>query len=331
MGKLLTVENGFDIGGDSCFQYVTADPTSSGVDLPESSLVMMNTGSDVGLYQKTGATSTDWKRLVFTADVGTDTYYSNSSTTAVDWDNGAFQRLTARSGTVTLSFSNAVSSKSYTLVIEASGGNITFVLPVGHYTASGASSVVVASGKLRVLTAHYINTSYFWELGSDLDAVAAGQTPIVWDEVHAHLSVDASNDLSKTSGSSDWVSGATSTASFSSGDCFVDTIVDETNKARMFGLGGASTGENYADIEFAVYMNSSAQISTYYAGSQQSSEGSYANGDVLRVAVESGSVVFRKNDTLLHTFSQSPSSFYPLYVDCSLNSPGGTLKDVTHT
>ena len=52
-------------------------------------------------------------------------------------------------------------------------------------------------------------------------------------------------------------------------------------------------------------------------------EGQYAAGDKLRVAVEGGSVKYRKNGALLYESTATPS--YPLNVDTSLYSPGATV------
>jgi hypothetical protein len=54
--------------------------------------------------------------------------------------------------------------------------------------------------------------------------------------------------------------------------------------------------------------------------------GTYATGDLLRVAVEGGVVKYRKNGALLYTSSVAPT--YPLLVDSSFYSNGSTLTNV---
>jgi hypothetical protein len=63
----------------------------------------------------------------------------------------------------------------------------------------------------------------------------------------------------------------------------------------------------------------------YEAGVKVAGAGTYANGDTLRVSVESGLVKYRKNGTLLYMSVVAPT--YPLRVDTALYTAGATLKD----
>jgi hypothetical protein len=66
-------------------------------------------------------------------------------------------------------------------------------------------------------------------------------------------------------------------------------------------------------------------LHVYEKGVLRGSFGSYATGDVLRVAVEGGAVRYRRNGTLLYTSTTPPS--YPLLVDTALYTQGATLNN----
>ncbi|HKO95406.1 MAG TPA: RHS repeat-associated core domain-containing protein, partial [Pyrinomonadaceae bacterium] len=119
---------------------------------------------------------------------------------------------------------------------------------------------------------------------------------------------------------------ASSTQSIASGDGYVETTISESNKYRMIGLSNGDSHQNYNDIDFAFYPAIGASLQVYEGGVSKGTFGSYATGDVLRVAVEGGMVKYRKNGTLLYTSTVSPT--YPLLVDTSFYSNGATLNNV---
>jgi len=110
-----------------------------------------------------------------------------------------------------------------------------------------------------------------------------------------------------------------------SGDGYMEFAVSETTTHRMIGLSNKDVDQNYTSIAFAVYLNPSGNLQVYEMGVNQGSFGSYATGDVVRVAVESGVVKYRRNGALLYT---STAATYPLLVDTSLYTTGATLNNV---
>lgn len=132
------------------------------------------------------------------------------------------------------------------------------------------------------------------------------------------------NNLTKNSGE-DWHAGAISVETIS-GNGYVETTIAETNIYRMIGLSNGNTDSNYTDIDFAICPRSDGALAVYEKGTYKGTFGTYASGDVLRVAVENGVVKYYKNGTLLYTSSQTP--VFPLLVDTSIRTAGGTLKDV---
>ena len=118
--------------------------------------------------------------------------------------------------------------------------------------------------------------------------------------------------------------GAVSTQSLASGDGYVEFTASETTSYRMLGLSNVNTDQNYTDVDFAIYP-ASGVLYVYEKGLSKGTFGSYATGDVLRVAVEGGVVRYRRNGTLLYTSTTAPS--YPLLVDTALFTTGATLNN----
>ena len=61
-------------------------------------------------------------------------------------------------------------------------------------------------------------------------------------------------------------------------------------------------------------------------GASRGTFGTYATGDVFRVALVNGVVQYSKNGTLLYTSAVTP--ILPLFADTSFYSPGATLGNV---
>ena len=134
------------------------------------------------------------------------------------------------------------------------------------------------------------------------------------------------NSLQKVSGTSSWYdAGAVSTQAIPSGDGYVEFTPGNTVTNRMIGLGNGNTSDHYSDIEFAFYVSSNG-LQIYEAGVYRGNFGAYASNDLLRVAVESGVVKYRKNGALVYTSTVSPT--YPLLVDSSLNTVNSQLLNV---
>ena len=148
--------------------------------------------------------------------------------------------------------------------------------------------------------------------------------PVTWTNA-VGISVSG-NNLTKTAADGWGNAGASSTQSIASGDGYVETTISETNKYRMVGLSNGDSHQNYDDIDFALYPAVGGTLYIYEGGVSKGTFGTYATGDVLRVAVEGGVVKYRKNGTLLYTSTVSPT--YPLLVDTALYTNGSTISNV---
>lgn len=158
-------------------------------------------------------------------------------------------------------------------------------------------------------------------------ATATPRTPtanVTWTNA-VGVSVSG-NNLTKTAAEGWGNAGAHSTQSFPSGDGYVEFTATETNTLRIIGLSKGDTNQNFTEIDFAFYLQNGAVLGIYENGTNRGSFGTYATGDVLRIAVEGGVMKYRKNGTLLYTSAVAPS--YPLLVDTALYSPAATINSV---
>ncbi len=132
------------------------------------------------------------------------------------------------------------------------------------------------------------------------------------------------NSLTKTAAINWNNSGASSTQAIVSGDGYMEFTASETTTSRMIGLSRGDTNQDYADIDFAAYLDAH-NVCVYEAGTARGCFGSFVAGDTIRVAVESGVVKYRKNGTLFYTSGITP--LYPLLVDSALYHNGATLNN----
>ena len=104
----------------------------------------------------------------------------------------------------------------------------------------------------------------------------------------------------------------------------MEFTASETTTYRMLGLSNGNTNSNWDDIDYALYEYA-GQLQVYEAGTSRGTFGTYASGDVLRVAVVGGVVKYSKNGVVFYTSPKVP--VYPLLVDTSLYSVGATLNN----
>jgi RHS repeat-associated protein len=125
-------------------------------------------------------------------------------------------------------------------------------------------------------------------------------------------------------------SGAVSNETISSGDGYVEFSTSENNTDKLLGLSYGDTNQNYADIDFGIYLEGSGNGTVIESGTWLGSSFTYSAGDTFKVAVESGVVKYYKTHsgatTLLYTSGNTPT--YSLLVDTSLYTNGATLTNV---
>jgi RHS repeat-associated protein len=136
----------------------------------------------------------------------------------------------------------------------------------------------------------------------------------------------STNNLTKTAAAGWGNAGAVSTQTITSGDGYVEFTASETTSYRLLGLSHTDTNQSYDTIDYAVYLQPNGSLGGYQGATFLGSLGTYATGDVLRVAIEGGVVKYRKNGTLIYTSTVAPT--YPLMVDTSLYTNGATINNV---
>ena len=154
------------------------------------------------------------------------------------------------------------------------------------------------------------------------DDTAAGG-PVVWTSL---VGVTANGgSLAKTAATAWGNAGAVSSQQLPSGDGYVQFTASETTTFRLLGLSNGNTNSSWDDIDFALYLYLD-KVQVYEGGINKGSFGTYATGDILRVAVVGGVVRYSRNGAVFYSSSKIPK--YPLLVDTSLYSQGATLRSV---
>jgi alpha-tubulin suppressor-like RCC1 family protein len=153
-------------------------------------------------------------------------------------------------------------------------------------------------------------------------------TDIVMSEISwtSTASVIASAGTLTKTGSAGWNAGAASTASITSGDGFVEFTASETNTTRACGLADSVSSYDPAQIDFAIQLLANGNMQVYESGTPRGTASAYASGDRFRVEVQYGQVVYRKNGLVFYTSQLVPP--YPLKVETSFDTVGGTLREV---
>lgn len=158
------------------------------------------------------------------------------------------------------------------------------------------------------------------EIGSNVEAVTA----VTWMNP-VRVTIDG-NSLTRSGGAAAWNAGAASVETLA-GDGFMEFTTSENNTAKMAGLSNGDSGQNYTDIDFAVYLKSTGRVAIYEAGILRNGNiGSYVAGDVFHVEVAGDQVTYAKNGTVFYTSGVSPT--FPLRVDTSIRNAGATIEDV---
>jgi hypothetical protein len=246
----------------------------------------------------------------------------------------------AASGTVNAVFTvtlSAASAQTVTVVYATADGTATagtdYMAATGNLSFSPGTTAQTLTVQISGDPAPEANETFFVNLSTPAGATIAkaqgtgtivgpAAQNVVWANA-VGVSVSG-NSLTKTAAAG-WNAGASSTTALLSGDGYVEFTVSETTTDRMLGLSNKDVDQNYTSIRFAADLTSSGALLVYEMGVNRGSFGTYATGDVVRVAVESGVVTYRRNGALLYT---STAAIYPLLVDTSLSTSGATLGNV---
>lgn len=170
-----------------------------------------------------------------------------------------------------------------------------------------------------------------WDLGAYEYAGSSSSTSSSCPAVSWTSLVNTSasgSTLRKTGTSSAWDAGARGATTITSGNGSVQVTADATSTGRMFGLTRAYYTSSYVGITYALELQSNGTLAIYESGVYRAQAGSYAVGDVLKVAETQGVVRYYRNGTLLYTSGVTPT--YPLYVAASIRDSRAQVANVSY-
>jgi RHS repeat-associated protein len=345
---------GFD--GELLAEYAANVPPSS----PQKEYGYRNGELLVTAENPAAAQPVSWMNAVNINAVGSNLL--KPATGAMNWNAGAMSTRAIASGDGYVEFSAAEnntsrmlglstgdSNQNYTDIDFAlypySDGNMYvyeqggYVTNLGPYAASDRYRVSIEAGAIKyrkngtvvyssARTPQYplLADTSFYTPGAGIGGVvmSGGQVDNVGWTNAVGVSA-AGNNLSKTGGDG-WTSGAVSQGSIVAGDGYAEYTATETNKSRMLGLSHGDAGQNYTDIDFALYAYSDATLHAYEGGAYVGYLGTYASGDRLRVAVVGGQVKYLKNGVVIGASNGAVT--YPLSADTALYSTGASMTNV---
>ncbi|MCP4521096.1 MAG: T9SS type A sorting domain-containing protein [Cytophagales bacterium] len=144
---------------------------------------------------------------------------------------------------------------------------------------------------------------------------------VVWTNLN-NLKVDG-NTLEKVANDGTF-NGAALTLNKVSNNGYFEFTVNETNTNRYIGLSTLNAGLGETGIDYAIDFNDNATFNIRENNANRAS-GTYANGDVFRIAVEKNVVKYYKNTVLVHTSTVTPT--LPLIGDVSFSTIGGSISN----
>jgi len=131
----------------------------------------------------------------------------------------------------------------------------------------------------------------------------------------------SANTLTKLTSGSNWDGNGFSFQSVSNNG-YMQTTVAEINTERMIGLSATDVNSSFN----AFFLQNGGGLRIYESGTDRGAFGTYASGNVLKIAVENNVVKYYRNGTVL--FSSSVAPTLPLFVDVSNISIGATANNV---
>ncbi|HEY9421652.1 MAG TPA: hypothetical protein VIW92_09570 [Thermoanaerobaculia bacterium] len=151
---------------------------------------------------------------------------------------------------------------------------------------------------------------------------AGGASPVVWvNEVNATAT---GNTLQKTAG--EWDAGANSQQQITAAGGYVEFRVSAGHRMQVGLSNDASAAVDYTQLDYTFnFWGASGDFDIREGWGNMRLWGTYAPGDVFRIAVEGGAVKYYKNGALLYTSGVAPA--YPLVLDTALSAMGATVQD----
>ena len=154
------------------------------------------------------------------------------------------------------------------------------------------------------------------------------ESDVQWTDLT--LTTIIGNYLKRTDPGSAWTAGAASVQSLSAGqDGWIEFVASEENTGRMVGLSSQNNGVHYNTIGYAIHPRTDKTVGIYESGSRVKEIGTYAAGDIFRIARVGTTIKYYKNGVELYTSASQSTSL--LLVDVSLNTAASTAVGVKAT
>ena len=155
---------------------------------------------------------------------------------------------------------------------------------------------------------------------------APSAVPVIWTG-RVWVNVVGGNSLVKDpAGNFSWDAAAISTQQLFSGDGSVTYLASEVTSDRFCGLTHDNVGVSYADINYGLQQRSDGFLNVCESGGFKGPFGAYSPGDQLQVAIESGTVKYKKNGAIFYTSLTAPT--YPQFVKAAIFQPNATINSV---
>ena len=155
--------------------------------------------------------------------------------------------------------------------------------------------------------------------------VAADGTAVVWINL---VNATANDGVLEKTGGWDGVddAGATSQQELTSGDGYVEFTVGEADSFWVGGFSHGNDGPGYAEIDFAFRFNGAGWADVLENGVYRTGgDTAYTAGDVFRIGVVHGRVIYSVNGRFLRESGATPQ--YPILFDVSLGSLGASVHN----
>ncbi len=312
-GSLYVVENG---EGRGQFGTVTS-----------SDLLRVSVENGVVVYRKNGAviyTSTTPPQYPLVVDASFDSTGASASSVVL---SGVLVDVATSGVQLNPSGGTYASAQSVTVSTVTSGATIYYTLDGSEPTTS--SPVVSNGGTVPVTSSDWLRARAYsagrWPSSTRSDFYALGNAVSTelaeWTNVGPHI-LTASGSLTRLEDATEVWEGAVSTRGINSPNGYLEF---RASAQGAMGLNNGDTDGLEDDIDFGLeFWYGSLYVVENGEGKGQF--GTVTSSDVLRVSVENGVVVYRKNGAVIYTSTTPPQ--YPLVVDSSLDSFGASVWSV---
>ncbi len=251
-----------------------------------------------------------------------------TNATVTNPNNGTFYANVIGAGTYKWELNGVVvqNSSSYTYTNNSLSNNDTIVC-VLTTNLPGCSTQVVKSNKIVYQFVQPAGSEFYIQPANNGGQCYRSLEQVKWRSnsiTNNAMNLIGFNELVKVQYNANWNAGAASWNQVYNNGYFEFTAL-ETNKGRAAGLSVNNSSGNFASIQFNIYLVSNGTFNVYESNLNRGSFGSYATGDVFRIAVENNIIRYYRNGVPFYTSQIAPT--LPLIADASFYDVGATIRN----